>query len=73
MMLVFESPTLVEVAELRDILEQEGIPCTIMNENSYSMRPEGLIVGGDMPSLYTLNDNDASRAFQIKSDWQAAK
>jgi hypothetical protein len=72
MNLLFKSPFLIQVAELKDILQAEGIHCTILNEDSYSMRPEGLMISQDIPMLCVLNENDLPRAIQIKTEWQAS-
>lgn len=64
---LFSSPYLHEVSQLRDILQQEGIECTVANENT-SYFGEGT-VSEMMPELWLHEDADERRALEIKELW----
>jgi hypothetical protein len=57
------------VAQLKDVLEAEGIPCLIKNENLSGIAGE-VPFAETFPELWIQNDSDLSRAASIKAEWK---
>ena len=60
----------MEVTELKDSLENAGIPCFIRNEISSSLSPE-IPMTENTPEVWIQDDNNLAEAMQVKSDWRA--
>jgi len=67
---IFSAPNLIEITQLKDVLEGSGIACFVRNEAS-----AGLL--GELPltdvtlELWIEDDQRLAEATQLKSDWQA--
>jgi hypothetical protein len=70
MKVIFSSPNLVEVSELKDMLDAAGIACFISNEAS-SRLAGGIPMNETIPELWIEDDSRLVEAEQIKRDWQA--
>ena len=68
---IFSSPSLIEVTQLKDILEGARIACFIRNEISSGLVGEIPLTEGT-PELWIQEDNDLAEAMRVKSDWQAS-
>src|SRR5687767_2058565 len=66
---LFSSSDLVRVAQLKDVLEAEGIPCVIKNENLSGIAGE-VPFTETFPELWIQNDSDLTKAVSIKADWK---
>lgn len=52
--------------QLKSILESEGIPCFVRNENMASLfGGQGSIMGAAFPELWVINDEDFEKALEI--------
>ncbi len=71
MKLIFSSPDLVEVNELKELLEDVGITCVINNEVS-SQLLGGVPTIEATPELWIEDDARLAEAEQVKKDWEAA-
>jgi len=69
---LFVSSILIEVESLQEILEQEGIPCMIKNQQGSSLAGEVPFVEV-FPELWVINDNHHSHAQKFLENWQKAK
>lgn len=72
MKIIFSSPNLVEVSELKDMLDAAGIECGINNEAS-SKLTGGIPMSETMPELWIEDDSRLAEAMQIKQDWLSPK
>jgi hypothetical protein len=70
MKIIFSSPDLIAVTQLKAILENEGVACFIRNEISSGLSPE-IPVSESTPELWIQDDHKLAEAQQIKKDWQA--
>lgn len=61
---VFTSEVLAEAAHLRNLLEQQGIRCTIRNEQLSGALGE-LSFLDCLPEVWVLDDDDLERALEI--------
>ncbi len=66
---IFTSSDLIAVSQLKDFLENEGIPCVIKNEILTALRPE-VPFTDTFPELWVQNDSDFEKAAIIKADWK---
>lgn len=71
MKIIFSSPQLIQVSQLKDMLERANIACFIRNEISSGLSPE-IPMTESTPELWVQNDQDLTAAMEIKKDWQAA-
>ena len=71
MKIIFSSPNLIEVTQLKGTLERAGIACFIRNESSYCLSPE-IPLTDSTPELWLQKDSDLVEAIEIKRDWQAS-
>ena len=69
---LFVSPMLVEVESLKEILEQEGIPCMIKNQQGSSLAGE-VPFAEVFPELWVINDKDYPHAQEFLENWQTAQ
>ena len=69
---LFVSPLLMEVESLKDVLEQEGILCTIKNQQGSSLAGE-VPFAEVFPELWVLNDNDFPKALEFLENWRQAQ
>ena len=69
---VFSSPDLIQAAQLKDLLEREGIPCLIRNDILGNIAGEVPFTEA-FPEVWVQNDGDVGRAEAIKADWRAAR
>ena len=65
MQLLFSSPDLVRVAQLKDVLEAEGIPCVIKNENLSGIAGE-VPFAETFPELWIQNEAPRGRCAVIR-------
>ncbi|NKB80525.1 MAG: DUF2007 domain-containing protein [Nitrospirales bacterium] len=68
----FVSPALVEVEMLKEMLEHDGIPCTVKNQRGSSLAGE-VPFAEVFPELWILNDNDLPRAQEFLKNWREAQ
>ena len=71
MKIIFSSPNLVEVEQLKELLEEAGIECGINNEAS-SKLAGGIPMSETFPELWIEDDSRLAEALQIKKDWQSS-
>jgi hypothetical protein len=69
MKMIFSSPNLIEVTQLKDTLERAGIACLIRNEVSAGLAPE-IPMTESTPELWVQDDHNLAEAMQMKSDWR---
>ncbi len=69
---LFVSPMLVEIESLKDMLEQEGILCTIKNQQGSSLAGE-VPFAEVFPELWVINDDDYPKAQDFLENWQKAR
>ena len=67
---IFSSPNLIEVSQLKDMLESAGIACFLRNEMSTGLAPE-IPMTESTPELWIQDDHNLTEAMRIKSNWQA--
>jgi hypothetical protein len=65
---IYSSPHLIEVHQLKNLLERRGIECFVQNESSYGFHPEGAI-HGDVPELWIADESTFARAMELKAEW----
>ena len=70
MKLIFSSTNLVEVSELKDMLDAADIACYIANEAS-SKLAGGIPMSETMPELWIEDDSRLDEALQLKQDWES--
>jgi len=68
---ILSSPNLVEISQLKGVLESAGIACFIRNEVSAGLLGEVPLTEGT-PELWIEDDQRLTEAMQMKSDWQAS-
>ena len=68
MLKLFVSPLLIEVESLKEILEQEGIVCTVKNQQGSSLAGE-VPFAEVFPELWVLNNDDFPKAQEIVESW----
>ena len=69
---LFVSQILAEVESLRELLENEGIPCTIKNQQGSNLAGE-VPFAEVFPELWVLNNEDFPRAKEFLDDWKEAR
>jgi rubrerythrin len=69
---LFVSQMLVEVESLKDVLEQEGILCTIKNQQGSSLAGE-VPFAEVFPELWVVNNDDFSKAQEFLEHWREAQ
>jgi len=69
---LFVSQMLVEVESLKDVLEQEGILCTIKNQQGSSLAGE-VPFAEVFPELWVVNNDDFSKAQEFLEHWGDAQ
>ena len=67
---IFSSPSLIEVTQLKDVLQSAGIACFTRNEVSAGLMGEVPLTDAT-PELWIEDDQRLAEALQMKSDWQA--
>ena len=65
---IYSSPIADEIPQLRTMLEDAGIACTLRNEMSAAQLP----VTESTPELWIEDDDRLAEALQIKADFQSA-
>jgi hypothetical protein len=70
MKLILSSPDLVEINELKELLEDAGITCVINNEVSSQLLGAIPTIEAT-PELWIEDDSRLAEAEQIKKDWEA--
>lgn len=69
---LFVSPLLFEVESLKEVLDREGIVCTIKNQQGSSLAGE-VPFAEVFPELWVLNDDDLARAQDFLENWRKAQ
>ena len=67
---IFSSPSLIEVTQLKDVLQSAGIACFTRNEVSAGLLGE-VPLTESTPELWIEDDERLTEAMQLKSDWRA--
>jgi hypothetical protein len=71
---VFASASILELRDietLKTLLEDDGIPCLIKNENLSMLAGEGAMQDY-LPEIWILNDGDYPRAHKLIEAWRNA-
>ena len=71
---VFASASILELGDietLKTLLEEDGIPCLIKNENLSVLAGEGAMQDY-LPEIWILNDDDYPRAHEMVEAWRNA-
>ncbi|GJL53808.1 MAG: hypothetical protein NPIRA02_09400 [Nitrospirales bacterium] len=68
---LFVSQSLIEVESRKDMLDQEGILCTIKNQQGSSLAGE-VPFAEVFPELWVINDGEYARAKAILDQWDDA-
>ena len=68
---VLSSPNLIEITQLKDVLESAGIACFTRNESTSGLLGEVPLTEGT-PELWIEDDQRLDEALQLKSDLQAS-
>ena len=71
MLKLFVSQSLVEVETRKEVLEQEGILCTVKNQQGSSLAGE-VPFAEVFPELWVINDDDFPRAQEFLDNWSKA-
>ncbi|WP_447969357.1 putative signal transducing protein [Nitrospira sp. M1] len=71
MLKLFVSQSLIEVESRKEILDQEGILCTIKNQQGSSLAGE-VPFAEVFPELWVINDDEFQRAKGILDKWDDA-
>ena len=71
MLKLFVSQSLVEVETRKEVLEQEGILCTVKNQQGSSLAGE-VPFAEVFPELWVINDDDFPRAQEFLENWSKA-
>ena len=71
MKFLFRAPNAIEAQSLKDLLEADGIGCTLRNENT-ALFGEGIIHTEGMPEIW-VEDDLLERALDVKKDWTDQK
>ncbi len=69
MLKLFVSPLLMEVESLKEILEQEGILCTVKNQQGSSLAGE-VPFAEVFPELWVVNNDDFPQAQEFLESWR---
>ena len=69
MLKLFVSSLLMEVESLKEILEQEGIVCTVKNQQGSSLAGE-VPFAEVFPELWVVNNDDYPQAQEILESWR---
>ena len=72
MLKLFVSQILVEVESLKEMLDQQDIPCTIKNQQGSNLAGE-VPFAEVFPELWVLNDEDLPKAKEFLDDWREAQ
>jgi len=67
---VLSSPNLIEITQLKGVLESAGIACFVRNEATSGLLGEVPLTEGT-PELWIEDDARLDEALQLKSDFQA--
>ena len=67
---ILSTPSLIEVTQLKDVLQGADIACFIRNEISSGLMGE-VPLTECTPELWIEDDQRMAEAIQMKSDWQA--
>jgi hypothetical protein len=67
---VLSAPNLIEITQLKNVLESAGIACFIRNEVSAGLMGE-VPLTECTPELWIADDQRLTEAMQMKADWQA--
>ncbi len=68
MLKLFVSNSLIEVETRKEVLDQEGILCTIKNQQGSSLAGE-VPFAEVFPELWVINNDDYSRAKEVLENW----
>ena len=68
---IFTSPHLIEVSQLKDLMERAGIDCIIHNDLTHGYVAEGGL-GFGHHELW-VPDEEWSEAAEVKSDWASLR
>jgi hypothetical protein len=71
MQMLFSSPNLIIVSQLKDMLQSEGIDCFLKNEVLSGIWGE-IPWAEAWPELWVQNDSDIGKALSVRADWQEA-
>ena len=71
MLKLFVSHSLIEVESRKEILEQEGILCTIKNQQGSSLAGE-VPFAEVFPELWVINNDDFQKAKELLDKWDNA-
>ena len=69
MKLIYSSPDIVEINELRNLLEAAGIPCILNNEAAAKLAG-GVPMSETMAELWVEDESRLAEAEEIKRDWK---
>lgn len=69
---LFVSSLLLEVESLKEVLEQEGILCTIKNQQGSSLAGE-VPFAEVFPELWVVNDHELPQAQEFLESWRQAQ
>lgn len=69
---LFVSQILAEVESLQELLDNQGIPCTVKNQQGSNLAGE-VPFAEVFPELWVLNDSDLPTAQSILDDWKDAQ
>ena len=72
MIQLYVSQILAEVESLKELLENEGIPCTIKNQQGSNLAGE-VPFAEVFPELWVLNNEDLPKAKAFLDDWKEAR
>jgi len=67
MKFLFRAANSIEAQSLKDLLDADGIGCTLRNENT-ALFGEGIIHTEGMPEVW-VEDDLIERALDVKRDW----
>jgi len=67
---ILSAPNLIEITQLKLVLESAGIACFVRNEVSSGLMGE-VPLTECTPELWIEDDQRLADAMQMKSDWQA--
>ena len=71
MKFLFRAANSIEAQSLKDLLDADGIGCTLRNENT-ALFGEGIIHTEGMPEVW-VEDDLFERALDVKRDWTEQK
>jgi len=67
---IFSAPNLIEITQLKEVLESAGIACFVRNEASAGLLGEVPLTDATL-ELWIEDDQRLAEAEQMKKDWQA--